>query len=589
MGAFWRRWELPVAALMMDVDFYRLERPVQDRFSDATRAIGVPTPILRQPAMDRAPSYWGAGAVTVALALGSGVLVGFGKLASPLAIAPVSHVVVYAVLAAVLAYCLLRSASARNARERLPYEPGLYLFPAGVFDARVEPIRVFRHPDVQNVSVVDSRRVRVQVEGNEFVFELPDGQTAEEARTLFERAREQYDAAMKTENRRERALLDPMVDSGFSSPFSPNSPLSRDEPLWARFALVFAVLVGVVVGPAVWKARNLVSERRIYKAAVDQDDVEGYQAYLARGGRRPQVSEILLPRAELRAVAQSHTVGDLESFASAHPGSKIGVEMDAAIHAAVLTELDDAVKQGTLTALRQFRQQRARYPFIVAPIDAAELALYKHSLESFSPGKSLPALSFYERLLGYTKSTGSPRVSLRFVRKIPASVEGMDEQVKRSGYFMGKQSIPSQYFTGKYAEAREQKAGERLQKIVADRFPTDMLDVAIDPTVVAAEAPPLGKVPTLFVEYAPEMAGGYMSQKPRGVFVGVGMMFRASFQIPGDSAPLEYRSSQWRVPNALVMSEPGTGVGDVYEKMAADGFDKFIKGFATYVGSSTEK
>jgi hypothetical protein len=80
------------------------------------------------------------------------------------------------------------------------------------------------------------------------------------------------------------------------------------------------------------------------------------------------------------------------------------------------------------------------------------------------------------------------------------------------------------------------------------------------------------------------MAGGYMSPKPRGVFVGVGMMFKATFNVPGGS-PLEFKSSQWRTPNPLVMMDEGKGVADVYEKMASDGFDKFMKAFALYLGA----
>src|SRR6185312_308038 len=125
-------------------------------------------------------------------------------------------------------------------------------------------IKTYRHPEIRELSIVDSRHVRVRVENGEFTFELPDG-TAEDARTQFDRSRDQYQAAWRSENRRELALLDPMVDSGFSSPFSPTLPLSKDDPLWARFAIVFAVLIGVVFGPAIWRSRNILSERRIYK------------------------------------------------------------------------------------------------------------------------------------------------------------------------------------------------------------------------------------------------------------------------------------------------------------------------------------
>ena len=75
----------------------------------------------------------------------------------------------------------------------------------------------------------------------------------------------------------------------------------------------------------------------------------------------------------------------------------------------------------------------------------------------------------------------------------------------------------------------------------------------------------------------------YMSPKPRGVFVGIGMMFKASFQIPGDAQPLESKSSFWRMPNAKILEGEGATVADVYEKMASDGFDRFLKTFIGYL------
>src|SRR5207247_1455973 len=70
---------------------------------------------------------------------------------------------------------------------------------------------------------------------------------------------------------------------------------------------------------------------------------------------------------------------------------------------------------------------------------------------------------------------------------------------------------------------------------------------------------------------------------PRGVFVGVGMMFKASFQIPGDTQPIEFKSSFWRMPNAKILEGEGATVADVYEKMATDGFDKFVKSYLEFL------
>ena len=51
-----------------------------------------------------------------------------------------------------------------------------------------------------------------------------------------------------------------------------------------------------------WKVnlRKRARERRMFDAAFASGTVEDFQAYLARGGPRTSVSQVYLPRAELR-------------------------------------------------------------------------------------------------------------------------------------------------------------------------------------------------------------------------------------------------------------------------------------------------
>src|SRR5260221_730804 len=228
---------VPAHTEAMDVDFYTLERPVQDRFSDATRSIGLPTPILWEAPESHSGGYWLLAAAVIMGGLGFSLLRGFGSLDSALAIAPPALAAASGLAVAAASYCLLRALARRHARATIPYRPGLYLFPAGVFDARSDPIRVYLHPELQGASVVDGARLKVAGKSGEFVFRLPNAETAEQAREAFGRSRELYEQAARSDHRRERAMLDPLVDSGFSSPFSPKQRLLRRKPLWARLAL----------------------------------------------------------------------------------------------------------------------------------------------------------------------------------------------------------------------------------------------------------------------------------------------------------------------------------------------------------------
>jgi hypothetical protein len=414
------------------------------------------------------------------------------------------------------------------------------------------------------------------------LFRLPDATTAEQAKGGFLEARRQYEAALDAKNRREEAMLDPLVDSGFSSPFSPRAPITHRQPAWVKATIFIALGIGVVLGPLVWKLRNAASEKQLYTLALEHNDVPAYQAYIARGGHRPEARDILLPRAELRAAMAEKTVEALEQFASTHPNSKIQSEIDAAIRVAVDADLMAARSAGTVTALRELQGRRSAYGFINPAIDAAKNDLFRKAAVQFAEGKDASVAGFFERLLGYTKTHG-PRVVVRFVRRIPDSVEMADQQVLRSAYFMGKQSLPSQYFTGDYAVRRETAAANQLADALNPLFPPDILKLEPGDTLTDAGPIPAATEPTLYVEYLPEMSGGYMSPKPRGVFVGVGMMFKTSFRIPGDEQPLESKYSFWRMPNAKILEGEGATVGDVYEKMATDGFDKFLKGLTGFL------
>lgn len=571
----------------MDVDFYRLERPIQDRFSDATRSIGLPTPILWEAPPSTAGASWFLIATPIFLTLGWAIVHGFGSLESAYAIAPVGFAAGYGLAVAAIAYCLLRLFAGRSARAAIPYRPGLYLFPAGVFDARNDPIRVFLHPELQGASIVDGTRLKVSSTHGEFVFRLPDADTAAQARDAFEKARGMYDQAARSEHRREQAMLDPLVDSGFSSPFSPKHRLGRQSPWWAKGALPVALIAGATLGPGLWALRNLASEQRLYSAAVGTATVESLRAYVARGGPRRVVSEVLLPRAELKDAMRRGSVEALEEFEKAHPGLKIATEVEGAQQAAVQAELAEVSKAGTVTALRDFKTRRARYAFIQPAADAAIVALYKNLAKKFVVGKDPPVASFFERLLGYSKGHG-PHVAIRFVRREPDSVAAADTQVKMSAYFMGKQSIPSQYFEGDYASRRETASAEQIASTINAPFPADVVHAEMVPPLIGPDPIPAATEPTLFIEYGPEMAGGYMSDKPRGVFVGVGMMFKASFQLPNDTQPLEMKSSLWRTPNPQILRNEGAGVADVYEKMAGESFARFTKDFLALLGQKSE-
>src|ERR1700723_246892 len=94
---------------MQSIDFYKLTRPVQERFIGSVNGSGLPAPILRTNDPPRAPLFWFGGS---GIALAAALLfyrLGYGELTSALAVQGVVWMVVYAVLIATAVFGVLRA------------------------------------------------------------------------------------------------------------------------------------------------------------------------------------------------------------------------------------------------------------------------------------------------------------------------------------------------------------------------------------------------------------------------------------------------------------------------------------------------
>jgi hypothetical protein len=232
-------------------------------------------------------------------------------------------------------------------------------------------------------------------------------------------------------------------------------------------------------------------------------------------------------------------VSVLNDFAKRHPNNMVDAELKQAVHAVYL----------------------------------AALARYKKE----SGVRDGNALAFVERLLAYVEKNG-PKVEVRFRRKNTRSMEIADTQIKKSPFFMGTTSIPSQYFDDAHARPREAIAAKTIVNRFSAAFPADILSFEVGSPVTDTEGPlPPNKYPTMYVEHSAEMSGAsYLSANPRGVFVGLGMLFEVSFRLPDDSKPHKYRLSAWRPPDTTISKgDFPTFEAAVYETMATEGFAQF--------------
>jgi hypothetical protein len=566
---------------MQIVDFFNLERSLQDRFVEAANGAVPPKPLAFTPARPRPRVllWWGSCALAVASVVGV-LALGFGSLESELALHGVGFAVLLALLVALAVFAALRALTLDHDRDSLPFRAGVYVFPIGVVDAQTEVVRVYRFPDLKDVARRE-RKVSLSFDGGvHFEFETADPALAEQLVQHVEQHRQRVSGASGPPSSRELAALDPLAETGFRSPFTPSEPRRKSSPRWLRYGWLAAVIAGALLGPLAWKGRNFVSEERLYTTARNLDSTSAYTAYLERGGKRADVREVLLPQAELREAVGKRSVAALEAFMARGPHERIKEQVQAALKQALLAELNEVAAKGSLSALVAFGREQKHHHLVQAELEKKKAELYQKAARSFAAAAqpSTPGLvGFFGRLLFYAQKHG-PEVQIVFRRRMPETAQDAEKQLMQSAHYLGPDSLPSRYFRPEDWEPRERAVAEELAARLNREFPPDILIFKPGPVMPddGSDFPKVAK-PALVITHRAEMSGAFMSKKPRGVFVALGVMIRAALVIPGDDQPLNYKFSAWLPPDLKLWEQPGTTPKDVYEALGREGLSRYTK------------
>ncbi|HWA72438.1 MAG TPA: hypothetical protein VG937_08895 [Polyangiaceae bacterium] len=563
---------------MQRVDFFRLERPIQERFVASAQGTSAPVPfaVLRQ-GVSRAVIAWVLVSVISLLCLVLLARAGYGSLSSSFALQPITLLAPYALIGVLAGASVFAALRKQRARLMLPFAPGIYLFPSGVIDARTGQFEVRKVNELADASVQD-RGVRLRFEdGAEFRFPADSAERgAEMVKTLSE-VKQHFGQDLGS-NSRELAVFDPLCDNGFRNPFSPRESILPKKASLALGGWLLSALLGAALGAGLWTIRNTLGEAALYRTARAVGTREGYRAYLARGGKHPDVSGILLPRAELAEVIQRHSLPELERFAKEHPDSQIQPEVQAALHQELVVALADAKREGTLQALKKFRARFEGYPRIIAEVDQAISARMTTALRDFERrARPKPeVLELFRRLLNYS-ALHEGRVEVRFRRRMPESVEKAEALLQKSNYFGGKASLPAQYFDQKHAALREKPSGQEIVNVLSQGFPEDLLKFELGPPLEdSPEDDPKVKVPSIVITHRTEMSGAYLMKRPRAALTGVGVLFRVVFAIPNDPAVHAFKYSAWNPPDLKSMMD-GRSFEEIYNEMGDKAFSKLAK------------
>lgn len=568
---------------MKAVDFYKLPRAIQDRFVGSVMSGFPPAPLLATKGAKPTKIAWLLLTAGCFVGLVIVTRIGYGSLESALALHSWKALLLYAALVFGLAFGLVQ-AFARMVRERaLPYAAGIYLFPACLIDARSDQFKVY---STQDLSAVDAQGGSVRVAfsgGPTFVFACADPAQAPTIVAEVQSARDRAMHAKATEDPKELVAVDPLHNPRFSSPVGPRDPYDLRMPPWKKLGPVVAAGVAVVIAPALWALRNNGSDKTLYARATQANDTQSYRAYLERGAKfKDEVAGLLLPRAELRDAERAGTVDALLKYKTDHPGSKISGEVATSIRTAMLAELEKAKAVGTLAALDEFAKHYPEHG-VEPELKEAMHAVYARELDAYkkhAPTKDKNVVPFVERLFAWAERHGG-KVEVRFRRKKSESIGRADQYVAKTPSFMGEVSYPSRYFDEKHSTKREGALGKNLAARFDAGLSPELFDVATGaPVPVDADALPDVKVPTLFITHTAEWSGhSYVSQKPRGSYVGIMFPFEAVFLIPGDAKPIKIKADVMKQAALGQLKDedltPGPAEDKVYESMATDAFEAF--------------
>lgn len=557
---------------MKRVDFYKLERPVEERFVDATRGQGVVPLLVGKMPLPFDAIGWGVGSAVLLLVWAYATTRGYDDLESPLALQPGWMLGMHIALPVLAVVCSLMSARALKQHARLPYVQTTYLFPIGVIDARQQELHVHTFEELVGHQIKPGS-ARFHFKDGRFEFPVGPGTPVAELEQRVAELKQQIGGGMLAE--RDLVLLDPLRDNGFRNPFSPAESMRPPKPKRLPIVPPLLFVGAVLAGFGVYEARNALGERAIYAQARQKDSVAGYRAYLARGGERGEVVELLLPRAELRIAKAANTVDAIEAYLATHKGSKIQTEVDAALRAALLVALDDTKKKNTITAFRAFEERYKAHLAQVPELAHARFAYLSAVLErfqkEFKPSTELWQLA--RRLIVHADKHG-PKVEIRFSQRESRSLEKNENQLQASAYYGGEKTLPSKYLLGEDVRRAERNAAADLAKGFAKILPDDLVHFELGAPVDPAATEPTFKVPTLLIGYRLEISSTFVTKKPRGIFTGVGLLGDVTLSIPDKEASDKVKHTAWHIPDVRRIESGEVAVDTVYPELLAKAFGK---------------
>jgi hypothetical protein len=577
---------------MTHVDFYALSRAVQGRLLDSFGGRYPPRPLLYARSKPAGTLRWSLIALLSLALLLTLCQLGFGALGSMFAVQSPLLLALYALFGFGVALGVLQILALGARVAALPWPSGVYAFPTRVIDARDHVLRL--HPLASATRIAASgSRVEIVFPNVRFSFPANGAEAAQKAAQILEAAR---DRPPESQSRHTLFELDPLQEPSVTSPLGPQQPLKLGTPLWERGRWVLAAVLGAAAGAGLWQMRNTISDDRAFATAQTENTPPAYRAYLEYGKRnRTAVSTILLPRAELREAQKAGTVEAIDAFIAKNKGAAIGAEIKAARDAALFSAFESARSAGTLAALHGFASRYPDHP-LGPQMAQAKHAIFTRAFSNYArsaPADGADTTRAVRRLLAYAERSGpkpsgkglrGPVVEVRFQRLGSETLGRADIALSKNPSFNGTVSYVTRYFDATHQEQREQAIAKALTERFSRAFSPEVLTFAKGAAFDAPEDQlPEFKTPTLAITYRVEWTGGaYESKRPRGILVGLLVLFRTQLVIPGDSEVHRFKyNAGLQVPADFLRENPGLGPGPLEEQGYARMWDEAERQFSS--------
>jgi hypothetical protein len=591
---------------LRQIDFNDLPRTSRERFVRSLVSVSPSAaPICRRESKARSPIAWYLLLIVTLSALVVGIMHQFAATAAPVQDRRwlAFYVAAWALIGLALSMLGRRSAL----KGSLPFQPGTYVFPLDLVDARTRELELYPLSELQSLDPVHHTKggrythstLWFVFPDKSFVFDIKGQEQAESQLAAVQSARQIFMQAIQRGDLSELLAFDPFADARARNwlPTNDFGLLAKGRPAWTRFIWAITVVVGLAAGVGTWRLRNWRSDERVFARLEARPDTSIADAYVKGGGlRAAEVESSIIPRAKL-AEAKKETgdkrIAALDKFLKAYPKSAVEAEARGLLRDALHEQF---MAQTTVSGVRAFVAAWPSAPDAYQG-QAKIKELYDQTHAMFRQKMSTTDKNIgpiVEAMMTWAETGGTP-FDVRFRKRNVAALALTDRLLTKG--LLDDDGAPAPngnaeiapLFAGEEGKARDAAIVKGLEHAFKGVFPADVIPLRVGPPIPDAEAaampappkPPFEdvKAPTLVVDVDVAWSGAtFLARDLKRRYVGVQVKVDVIAQIPKDQRIVTF-SLKTQTPESLNIDwfnmPPNTKDDSyVYDSIILAGFDE---------------